>query len=285
MDKVVLSCIDGSALSTTVCDAGAWASQRLGASLKLLHVLDRNDQLASHRDMSGNLGLGAREHLLEELVALDERRSKLALENGKHLLDAAARRAESKGITNIGKLQRHGNLVEAVTDLMEQTRLLVMGRRGEDHENMLRVIGSQLESVVRAVSCPTLITVGEFQAPRNFMIAFDGSPTAHSIVDRIAASPLLAKLPCHLVMVNVETAESRQQLADANAQLKQAGFSVEVQMLKGEPHQALLAYQGQQDLDLMVMGAYGHSRIRQFFVGSNTSKMVSLSKVPLLLLR
>lgn len=285
MEKEVLACIDGSALSTAVCDAAAWACKRLDAPLKLLHVLDRNDQLASHRDMSGSLGLGAREHLLEELVALDERRSKLALENGKHLLDAAARRAENQGINNISKLQRHGNLVEAVSDLVEQTRVLVMGRHGEDHENMLRVIGSQLESVVRAVSCPTLITVGDFQAPRNFMIAFDGSPTAQSIVDRVATSPLLAHLPCHLVMVNLETAESRQQLADATAQLKQAGFSVAAEILEGEPHQALLAYQSQKELDLTVMGAYGHSRIRQFFVGSNTSKMVSLSKVPLLLLR
>ena len=37
--------------------------------------------------------------------------------------------------------------------------------------------------------------------------------------------------------------------------------------------------------DLIVMGAYGHSRIRQFFVGSHTRNMVSHSKVPLLLLR
>ncbi|TNC83211.1 MAG: hypothetical protein CSH37_15560 [Thalassolituus sp.] len=38
-------------------------------------------------------------------------------------------------------------------------------------------------------------------------------------------------------------------------------------------------------IDLIVMGAYGHSRIRQFFVGSHTRNMVSHSKVPILLLR
>lgn len=285
MNKSVLSCIDGSALSAAVCDGGVWASQRLEAPLTLLHVQEKSEQLASHRDLSGSLGLGTREHLLEELVALDERRSKLALEHGRHLLDAAARRAENQGVTNIRKLQRHGNLVEAVADLEESTRLLVMGRQGEGHENMIRVIGSQLENVVRAVQCPTLITVGDFQPPRNFMIAFDGSPTAQLIIERVTASPLLKGLPCHLVMVETETAERRQQLADAGAQLKSAGFEVEMQSLEGEVHKSLLSYQSQKELELTVMGAYGHSRIRQFFVGSNTSKMVSLSTVPLLLLR
>jgi nucleotide-binding universal stress UspA family protein len=33
------------------------------------------------------------------------------------------------------------------------------------------------------------------------------------------------------------------------------------------------------------MGAYGHSRIRQFLVGSNTAKMVRMSDIPILLLR
>jgi nucleotide-binding universal stress UspA family protein len=35
----------------------------------------------------------------------------------------------------------------------------------------------------------------------------------------------------------------------------------------------------------MVMGAWGHSRIRQFFVGSNTTRMLSHSNITLLLLR
>ncbi len=33
------------------------------------------------------------------------------------------------------------------------------------------------------------------------------------------------------------------------------------------------------------MGAYGHSRIRQFFVGSTTSSLLRTSTTPLLLLR
>ena len=56
-------------------------------------------------------------------------------------------------------------------------------------------------------------------------------------------------------------------------------------LLSGEVIEILHDYQNSHAIDLMVMGAYGHSKIRQFFVGSNTTKMISSSKIPLLLLR
>ena len=53
-------------------------------------------------------------------------------------------------------------------------------------------------------------------------------------------------------------------------------------MLSGEVIQTLLDYHQKNNIDLMVMGAYG---LRRFFVGSNTTKMVCSSDIPLLLLR
>ncbi|MFZ3184338.1 MAG: universal stress protein [Pseudomonas sp.] len=48
---------------------------------------------------------------------------------------------------------------------------------------------------------------------------------------------------------------------------------------------ALHAYQAEHNIDLLVMGAYGHSRIRQFLVGSTTTSMIRTTITPLLLLR
>ncbi|MCW8194841.1 universal stress protein [Proteobacteria bacterium 005FR1] len=280
----VLTCIDGSAISRPVCDAGSWASQRLGVTLKLLHVLDKSEYPAS-KDLSGNIGLGSREHLLEELVALDEQRSRVALEHGKYMLEDAAKRAEEKGATDVARLQRHGDLLETLLELEENTRLLVMGRLGQGHEAAAHTVGSHLESVVRAMHRPILIAVPEFTKPQSVMIAYDGSATAQKALEMVAASPLLESLPCHLVMVDGDSDERRQQLEHAKAKLKDAGFAVTTATLKGEVADALITYQRDNQLDLIVMGAYGHSRIRQFFVGSNTTRMISMSDVPLLLLR
>ncbi|HBA3786190.1 TPA: universal stress protein, partial [Escherichia coli] len=44
-------------------------------------------------------------------------------------------------------------------------------------------------------------------------------------------------------------------------------------------------YAEENAVDLIVMGAYGHSRLRQFFIGSHTSEMLQKKQQPLLILR
>ncbi len=280
----IVACIDGSASARCVTIAAAWASSRLDTRLLLLHVLER-PAAPPAQDLSGAIGLGSREQLLEELTALDERREKLALEHGRHLLEDAEAVAVAAGAGNVARKQRHGDLVGALRDLEEDTRLLVMGRLGEDHDIAAHTIGSHLESVVRSVHRPIMVVMREFIAPRQFMIAYDGSATASKALELVASSPLLAGLPCHLVTVGPLSAEQTRQIGQARDTLAEAGFAVTTATLEGEVQAALGQYHRDQGIDLMVMGAWGHSRIRQFFVGSNTTRMLSHSDITLLLLR
>ena len=139
----VMACIDGSPQAAAVCDYSAWASKRLDAPLTLLHVLDRQQYPVSG-DLSGIIGLGSREFLLQELATLDEKRAKLALEEGRMMLDSARQRAISAGVAQPECRQRHGDLVESLRDLQSETRLLVIGRQGEDSGDAIQHIGSQL---------------------------------------------------------------------------------------------------------------------------------------------
>ena len=126
----VMACIDGSPQAAAVCDCSAWASKRLDAPLTLLHVLDRQQYPVSG-DLSGIIGLGSREFLLQELATLDEKRAKLALEEGRMMLDSARQRAISAGVAQPECRQRHGDLVETLHELQDETRLLV-GTCGDD---------------------------------------------------------------------------------------------------------------------------------------------------------
>ncbi|MGE4405928.1 universal stress protein [Pseudomonas sp.] len=280
----VMACIDGSPQAAAVCDCAAWASQRLGAPLTLLHVLDRQQYPVSG-DLSGIIGLGSREFLLHELATLDEKRAKLALEEGRMMLDAARQRAIAAGVAQPECRQRHGDLVETLYELQDETRLLVIGRQGEDSGDAIRHIGSQLENVIRALHRPILVTPGSFAVPRSVMLAFDGSATSHKGIEMLAASPLFSGLPIHLVMVGAETDDARAQLEAARDRLSASGFETHAAMRSGEVEPALHAYQAEHGIDLLVMGAYGHSRIRQFFVGSTTTGMIRTTHTPLLLLR
>ncbi len=282
--KNIVACIDGSSISTAVCDAGAWASQRTGAPLQLLHVLDKAE-FEVNRDLSGNIGMNVREHLLEELTELDEQRGKLALEHGKHMLQEAENRAREAGAVNISRQQRHGSLVETLQEFAEHTRLVVFGRPGEGHKKLLHAVGSHLESVIRTVQGPILVAVKDFAVPSNFMVAYDGSDTAKNALARIASSELLKGLACHLVMVGRNTKEHLLQLQQASDKLTAEGFDVTQYMAEGDVQQVLNSYQKDNHIEILVMGAFGHSIIRQFFVGSNTTKMLSSSDISLLLLR
>ncbi|APG26740.1 universal stress protein UspA [Syntrophotalea acetylenivorans] len=284
MKTLVLACIDGSSYTPAVCDAAVWASQRLDAPLKFFHALQRKQETAV-TDLSGSIGFDARESLLEELVSLDEKRNKLAMERGRQLLAIAKDRALTAGSPEVDGCQRHGGLVETLTELQEGIRLLVLGQRGEAASIASEHLGSHLERVVRTMQRPILVTPAEFKTPKKVMLAFDGSATTRKGVDMVAGSPLLRGLPCHLVMAGSDTAEKRGKLEQARQTLENAGIEAPTAILPGESESVLRQYQQENDIDMIIMGAYGHSRIRQFLIGSTTTAMLRQSVVPVLLLR
>lgn len=280
----VVACIDGSRAAPAVCDYAAWASQHMAAPLTLLHVLD-HERYPAEPDLAGNIGLGSREHLLDELAELDRRRSKLALEHGHHLLDEAEHRLKMAGVTEVTKRQRHGDLTESLLALESQTRLLVMGLHGESSTDRDIHIGSQLETVIRSMHRPILLVPDEYTPPESAMLAFDGSATAFRGVELLAGSPVLKGLPLHLVMVGPDTSDRWEQLKEAERILAGQGLEVTLAIRAGDVEPALHDYQAEHDIDILVMGAYGHSRIRRFLVGSTTTTMLKTAKKPLVILR
>lgn len=280
----VIACIDGSSATPAVCDYAAWSSQRMDAPLVLLHVLD-DEAYPTQQNLSGNIGLGARESLLNELAELDEKRNRLALEQGRLMLDEALERVQVAGIDSAEKRQRHGALLDTLLGWQEQTRLLVMGKQGEQGDSLGEHIGTHIENVVRSVHRPVLVTTANYVEPTRIMIAYDGSDTTRKCVEMVAASPLFKGLPCHLVMIGDDSDTHRKQLTWAQQTLETAGFEAPVHIEAGDVENILCTYRKQHEINMIVMGAYGHSRIRQFFVGSTTANVVRHANVPVLLLR
>ena len=284
MTDQVMAAIDGSHFSTGVCDYAAWASQAMAAPLTFLHVVDNHPQVAE-ANLTGNIGLGSREHLLEELSTLDEQRARLAQEHGRVTLDAAKARAVEDGVEAPASRQRNGELVETLTELEDEIRLLVIGKRGESAHQAPEHLGSNLERVVRSLHRPILMVPDEFRTPRHVMIAFDGSKTMRKGVEMIAQSPLFKGVDCHVVMVGAEVADLRSQLDWALKTLTDAGFEAHGEIRAGEVEASLRGYAEEHDIDMLVMGAYGHSRVRHLLVGSTTTTMLRRASLPVLLLR
>nr|VVV05523.1 hypothetical protein AW0309160_03003 [Aliivibrio wodanis] len=280
--KNIIACIDGSPMTLAMCEASAWVASKINAPLVLLHALDKTTRPVVS-ELSGQIGLGSQEELLNELAKLDEARSKVALKHGKQLLEEAAEWVMNKGINHVVQLQRHGSLLESLIDLENELRVLVIGKLGEEQDSN-KTIGSQLESVIRSIKSHTLVVNAPFSIPTSYLIAFDGSPTSEKLIEKAINTPLLLGLDCHLVMVD-DFSEKSAAFEKAAIKLKNAGLSVHEDILSGSVDDALLKYQKDHQIGMMVMGAYGHSALRQFFLGSNTTKVLIKSEVPLLLIR
>lgn len=281
----VVACIDGSTTTLAVCDYAAWASIRLSAPLKFLHILDKAEY-PTPKNLAGNIGLGSRETLLRELTELDEKRGKIALEHGHLMLDFAKSRAQDAGVKDPICRQRHGDLVDTLAAMESQIRLLVMGKQGSEGDSIGDHVGNNLERVVRTMHRPILVTPQNFHAPTSVMIAFDGSSTTRKGVEMVAISPLFKEMPCHVVMVDNDHKDVSEHLSWAKSTLEAVGLTVVTNVVFGEVKKALCDYRDQNNIGMVVMGAYGHSKIRQFLVGSTTTKMIQQAMhVPLLLLR
>lgn len=283
MSKVI-ACIDGSKGTQSVCDYAAWFSLKLETPLELLHIIEKSG-VQSPQDFSGALGLGGGEVLLEEMVRLEEAKAKIELQHSELLLEDVKKHLQEKHRIQPLVFQRHGNLLDTVIAMEEEFRVLIMGKQGNQTTQLSDKIGTQIESVVRAVHKPVLVVSEPFETPASFLIAFDGSPTAKVCVERVASSPLLKDLDAHLVYVGELNQERQEQISWAENQLQNAGFELNTQILQGEVEKTIIDYADANQISLLVVGAYGHSKIRQFFIGSSTTKLIARSSKPVLLLR
>lgn len=281
----LIALVDGSVYSESVCDHAAWIAGRTGATVELLHVLGRRETASAPANLSGNITLGARTALLEELSALDEQRAKLAQRRGRAILDDAEARLAADDIAGVSAKLRIGDVVETVAEREAEAAMIVVGKRGEAADFARLHLGSNLERVIRSSHKPVFVAARAFRPIRRFLIAYDGGTSAMKAVDHIARSDLFAGLECRLITAGADSAENRRRLDDAKALLEAGGYRVDAAILPGQPETAIAQAVESEGIDLLVMGAYGHSRIRSLIIGSTTTEMIRSCKVPVVLFR
>lgn len=284
MTNLVCACLDGQSNAGAVLDGAVWAARRLAAPLRLHHALEPAPDPTALADYSGAIGLGAQEHLLDELAALDARRAGLARAAGMSLLEGAREHASVALGQTVELHLCHGELTETVIETEAAVRLFVLGERFRPERPSGRLhLDHHVERVVRAVSRPVLVVPGaRFSRPAWAAIAFDGSEPSRALVERVAESPLLKGLPLMLVTAG---AAGDGMLEPPAARLRDAGCTVETTVLPSAPEVGLPALMDSRPDGLLVMGAYGHSRIREFILGSTTTTILRHAKAPTLILR
>lgn len=283
MDKI-LTLLDGSAYSESVCHHTAWIAGKLGAGVEAMHVLGRREGAAA-TDLSGTLRLGARSALLEELSAMDEQRAKLAQARGHAILEDAQKILEADGVTEVTPRLRKGDLLEAVQTLEGSIRAITIGKRGEGADFASDHLGSNLERIVRASKVPVFVASRSFSPISKVLVAYDGSDSARVAIDRMSASPVFKDLEICVLSVSQDAARAEATAKEAVTKLGEAGLTASPRTASGEPEEVLEAVVADEGFDLLVMGAYGHGRVRNLIIGSTTTAMIRSVRIPVLLYR
>ncbi len=281
----ILGLIDGSAYAQSVCDHIAWIATKTEVTVELLHVIGRRDISSEPVNLSGNIGLGARTALLEELADLDAQKAKVAQKRGRLLLDEAKVRLQEAGVANVETKLRNGDLVDTVLEFEANADIIVIGKRGEGADFAKGHLGSNLERVVRSTHKAIVIASRAFRPVTKMLIAYDGGALAMKTVDQVSRSPILSGLGVKLVMAGADTPDNRKKLDDAGVILKAAGYVPEAGLAQGAADKVISETVEKEGYDLLAMGAYSHSRLRSLFLGSTTTEMIRSCKIPVVIFR
>lgn len=280
--KKLLICTDGSNYSQECCRYGTWIAKKTGASVEILYVTDiRQFEIPVMGDLSGSLGIQPYEAMTIQLRELEEQKSKFVKESALKIF-------KSEGLMDRTKFYHEtGLLVDSIGEYASRADLILLGKRGENSNFAKEHLGSMLERVVRAVDKPCLVTSRKFQPANRALVAYDGGNSSRAALDFIIKSKMFRSFNIHVVSVNEKHDEDQATawLAEAEKILKENNISPECHLLSGDVETSISNYIDLAEIDILIAGAYGHSRIREFFIGSTTSEMLRRCRIPVLCFR
>ena len=104
-------------------------------------------------------------------------------------------------------------------------------------------------------------------------------------IDFVLTSPLLEGAACHILRAGHVDDKATYYLEEAANKLRAAGYVVTSHAISGTPETVIAETIKHENIDLLVMGAHGHSPIREFILGSTTTTMVRTSPIAVLMFR
>jgi len=280
MYKNILLCTDGSPLADVAAEYAIRLAKQLGGRVTALYVIDvRILEGPLLADFSGALGA-------QPYAALLPRIEQIQREKAEAILKAVSSRCAAQGVQSEA-VHRTGSLVGTMLHYETNADLVVLGQRGEHARWSEAMLGSTVERMVRASVKPCLVAPDRFRPIRHVLLACDGS--AESNKSLRAGIDLAVKLQVEATIVTVCQNENKDAASEILQQAHQraidSGLTAHAQLEHGNAETQILKLCERIGADLIVMGAYGHTRIRELILGSTTSHVLRKAQVPVLLTR
>ncbi|HEY6001145.1 MAG TPA: universal stress protein [bacterium] len=278
MLKSYLVTVDGSDYSAAAVGYAIALARRASARITLLSVVDivslEGPFLA---DLSGIVGV-------VPYLDLQQQVRDALIEKARVILETHAATVRAAGLECATRSET-GVVSRVICDAAASHDAIVAGRRGEHASWSGFLLGSTVEEVVRGCAKPVLVTPRQERPVTRILAAYDGSRTANRALGLAATLAAGLDLPLVVVCVSSDEREGRATLGEAESYLEPHRLRVKALLESGSPVEGILQVAQREACDLIIMGAYGHSRVRELIVGSTTDGILRAATDPVLLYR
>lgn len=280
MIKSILACTDGSPHGDAACDYALHLGGRLKAQVTGLHVLDsRVMEGPLMADISGWLGASPYADQLGQFRQIIENK-------GQAIGETFAKKAETAGLAAAFSIKM-GHPSRVILEEEVHAELVIVGQRGEHAEHAGDSAGSVAERVVRRSTKPCLLTPGTFAPTHKILVGYDGSSLSskalHEAIELAQAGGMslfvLSVAEHHDIDVAQEYAQAAMRLVRAHE------CAAAPMVARGPAGMVLMEKAEEVGADLIVVGAFGHTRIRELVLGGTASLLMARSQKPVLFVR
>jgi nucleotide-binding universal stress UspA family protein len=284
MIQKILLCVDGSPYAEAATSVAISLAQKLNASLEMLSVVDvRLLEAPWLADLSGVSGVLPYHSLVPKIREFCETKAETHLQR-------AMERVREAGLHATTKMET-GLLVPTIVKAEKLADLVILGQRGEDSEENSPWLGTHVEPLLRQSIKPCLVTPAHpTKQIQSMLAAFDGSENSRRAL--ASAIDLARAIGSRLAILHVDSGKeygwdkTPGGILDQGIELARAAGLEVVSILKeGNPEEVIPSVARDGNHDLVVMGAYGHTRIRELILGSVTTLVLRKTSIPVLLSR
>jgi nucleotide-binding universal stress UspA family protein len=271
---------DGSDYGKTAIAYGIYLARKLDVRLTGIHVVDlRLLRGPICTDISGSAGFPPYQEILPAIESGLEAKADAILQDFRGQCEAAGLHPETMKVTGI--------IDETIiAEGRKCCDWILLAQRGEHfHLDGGAILGSTAQSVVRRSGKPVLVTPEHFREIESMAVAYDGSSPAHKALQLAAELSQRTAWPLSVIIITADQSAGEKISRRAEEFLTSFDIDGATLILPGREDKELIKFIREGAVELLVMGAYGHNRFREFLVGSTTSTVIRKSTIPVLLTR
>jgi len=270
---------DGSDNSNIALEYGIYIAPKFDATITGLHVIDVSlIQGPIITDISGAVGMPPYDGFFEAIeTSLNEK--------AQFILKDFQERCKKNGIVAEVK-KTIGKIDQIIVEEAQNVDLVLMAKKGEHfHLKEGGLLGSVAEAVVRHCGKPVMVTPEIFHEIESMGIAYDGSEPAKKALKLSLEISSQAAWPLTVVIITADAKKTDKLCTEAEELAGRYSADCAIITLQGKESEEILKFIREGSVELMVMGAYGHNRLRELFLGSTTTNVIRKSSIPVLLTR